>query len=222
MRQPKDAEVYFYQDKTITEAVKRTYATEFVANNSQSAMNCMKALSWLIERNTTMSGDNGVYKTTSETDEKKGRHTFVYKPAIAGLVLLCTNTMHAQCYERFHTICQVSRKVASSAHTISAADAKDEVDDELMLRLGRPLFCNVMCTIANVCFAQWTGALGHISESTVMKALAAAIHHQLDLSSHILNPDMTSADKKRFRQVSRPCEAAFSFTIIVLRLRRGF
>jgi hypothetical protein len=61
-------------DKTITEAMKRTYATEFVANNSQAAMNCMKALSWLVERNTTMSGDNGVYKTTAETDEKKGRY----------------------------------------------------------------------------------------------------------------------------------------------------
>ncbi len=58
-------------DKMITEAMKRTYATEFVANNSQAAMNCMKALSWLVERNTTMSGDNGVYKTTAETDEKK-------------------------------------------------------------------------------------------------------------------------------------------------------
>lgn len=190
-------------DKVITEAMKRTYATEFVANNSQGAMNCMKALSWLVERNTTMGGDNGVYKTTSETDEKKGRHTFVYKPAIAGLVLLCTNLVHPQCYERFHTIAQVSRKVASSAHVVTSADSKDEVDDTLMLRLSRPLFCNVMCTIVNVAFAQWTGALGHIPESPVMKAIVSVIQHQLDLSQHILNPDMTSADKKRFRQVSR-------------------
>lgn len=190
-------------DKVIIEAMKRTYATEFVANNSQGAMNCMKALSWLVERNTTMGGDNGVYKTTSETDEKKGRHTFVYKPAIAGLVLLCTNLVHPQCYERFHTIAQVSRKVSSSAHVASPADSKDEVDDALMLKLARPLFCNVMCTIVNVAFAQWTGALGHIPESPVMKAIVSVIQHQLDLSQHILNPDMTSADKKRFRQVSR-------------------
>ena len=113
-------------DKTITEAMKRTYATEFVANNSQAAMNCMKALSWLVVRNTTMSGDNGVYKTTAETDEKKGRHTFVYKPAIGGLFLFCTNYVHSQCYERFHTVAQVSRKVASSAHTMTS-DTKDEV-----------------------------------------------------------------------------------------------
>ena len=184
--------------------MKRTYATEFVANNSQTAMGCLKAVSWLVERCTTMSGDNGVYKTTSETDEKKGRHVFVYKPAIGGLVLLCSNSVQSQCYERFHTIAQVSRKVASSAHTMGPADAKkDEVDVDLMTQLGRPFFCNVMCTIANVSFAQWTGALGHIPESAVMKALVSAIHHQLDLSCNILNPDMTSTDKKRFRQVSR-------------------
>jgi hypothetical protein len=60
-----------------------------------------------------------------------------------------------------------------------------------------------MCTIVNAAFAQWTGALGPIPESPTMKALAMIIHHQLDLSFSILNPDMTSADKKRFRQVSR-------------------
>jgi hypothetical protein len=68
-------------DKMITEAMKRTYATEFVANNSQAAMNCMKALSWLVERNTTMSGDNGVYKTTAETDEKKVFYLVVHQDA---------------------------------------------------------------------------------------------------------------------------------------------
>ena len=72
-----------------------------------------------------------------------------------------------------------------------------------MKELGRPLFSNAMCTIVNVCFAQWTGALGHIQESAIMKAMASAVYHQLDMCSHILNPDMTSADKKRFRQVSR-------------------
>ncbi len=72
-----------------------------------------------------------------------------------------------------------------------------------LFELSKPLFCNVMCTIVNVAFAQWTGALGHIPESAVMRALSMVIHHQLDLSHHILNPDMTSADKKRFRQVSR-------------------
>ena len=114
-------------DKTITEAMKRTYATEFVANNSQASMNSLKALTWLVERNTTMSGDNGVYKTTSETDEKKGRHTFVYKPAISGLVLFCTNSVHPACFERLDTMSRVSRKVASSAHTITPADSKEEV-----------------------------------------------------------------------------------------------
>jgi hypothetical protein len=41
----------------------------------------MKALSWLVERNTTMSGDNGVYKTTAETDEKKVVYLVVHQDA---------------------------------------------------------------------------------------------------------------------------------------------
>jgi hypothetical protein len=53
----------------------------------------------------------------------QGRHTFVYKPAIGGLTMLCTNAVHSQCYERFHTVAQVSRKIASSAHTV-ASDTK--------------------------------------------------------------------------------------------------
>ena len=78
-----------------------------------------------------------------------------------------------------------------------------QVDEARMIEICRPLFCGVMCTAVNVAFAQWTGALGPILESPVMKAMTIVIHKQLDLSHHILNPDMTSADKKRFRQVSR-------------------
>ena len=80
---------------------------------------------------------------------------------------------------------------------------QDDVNEARLLKLSGSLFCTVMCTIVNAAFAQWTGALGPIPESPTMKALAMIIHHQLDLSSSILNPDMTSADKKRFRQVSR-------------------
>lgn len=205
-------------ERTITEAMKRTYATEFVANNSQGALNCMKALSWLVVRNTTTGGDSGVYKTTSETDEKKGRHTFVYRPAIGGLVLLCTNAVHANCYERFHTIAQVSRKVTSSAHVWGGAGPKDdEVNEATLLRVARPLFSDVMCTVANAGFAQWTGGLGNIGETATGRALVAVIHHQLDLSFNLFNPDMTGSDKSRFRQVSRARSVPIALLTLAVR-----
>ena len=202
----------------VSELMGRLYTTELKAGNDAGSLAFMYAISWLIARNTT-STDSSTYKTTFENEKTKKRDKMEYRQVVYGYMVLCGNSIHPACKERFKTIAAVSRSVASGARGLdlvmsggnngssseaSTASSSHRVNYPRLYALARPLFFSAMSTAINAGFVQWTGMLGTLQESPVTDAILKIFYANLNQWESMLNPDMAEvSEKPRFIEVSK-------------------
>ena len=206
------------QTHFVTETMKRMYSTELTAGNDGQSQACMKAITWLIARNTT-STEASIFKSNRLNEKTKVPIPIEYKQVIYGYWVLCSNSVGVMSRERYRTICVVSRSVSSGAGALarnqgrgvqqsrdvpdSSSVACDFLDKEV-LDTAKPVFFSGMCTAVVAGFMQWIGVMGKTPASPVTEALCSIFYFHVKFSRFLLNPDMyDESERARCFQISK-------------------